>query len=337
MKRISIVALLVLLCILITACGGSSTNHSNIAMQTPHPTSNPITPAPVQSSAPIATATPTSTPVPTPTPIPTPTPTLTPVAPVITKQPTAENTTEGGTVVFIARADSYDTVNWQLISPDGNQVINGQDIAVNYPRVSVEGINGETLKLHYVPATLNGWKVRAVFSRNGNNTISDTAALNIAGFFTQIPHSYCFSSGVGAWSTELTVNNDGTFSGEYHDWEATSSMDSDPTHSDRYYCQFSGQFANPRKIDGYTYSVDLISLNYTKDNPYFSAAENMWYIPSDPYGLTGGTSFTVVLPGIPTSSLSESFRMWAHMFNGEAAFNGYAIYNNSTGDAFIAY
>ena len=351
MKKIICAALLFILCLLLAACGGRSshTGADDIAPTiTPQYTIDPeITPAsatvaPATVASPIPTATSIPTPAATVTPIPTaytystPTPT-TQLIPTITKNPTAETVTEGATAIFIARASSYTSITWQLISPDGNTVLSNNDIAVNYPRVTVQGIGTDTLKLVNVPATLNGWKARAVFTTaSGSTLISDAAVLNVSEFFTQIPHYYEFSSGAGGWRTVLNVYNDGTFTGTYTDFDGTNTYDDDPTHGQTYICEFSGQFSNPQKIDGYRYSVELTSLNYTLGSPYFSEADSCWYVPSEPYGLTGGTSFTIILPGISLSSLPSDFAIWSHIYSSSSVFNGYAIMNNATNEAFIS-
>ncbi len=308
----------------------------------PAPTATPLPGAALQPAAtpmptPIPTAAPTPVPTPAPTPVPTPTPAPTPApvrGPSVTKDPTGEVVTEGGTVIFVARADNYDSMSWQLIGPDGT-TLNANSISGRFPTMTADGLWSETLYLRTAPASLSGWRAQALFTGNGITVASAPASITISPFFTQIPHKYEFSSGAGAWNTELYINDDGTFYGKFHDWDASNQFDNDPNHSQVRNCDFNGRFSSPRKLDGYSYAITLDYLNYSMGDPYFSEADQMWYIPADPYGLTGGNSFTVYLPGIPADSLPADFAMWAHM-NGEPSFNGYAIYNNATHDTFVS-
>ena len=335
MKTKQILALLfsLLLAAVMIACGKTSESsvvgEQNIA----------VTPA-ASAAAPAAAepaAAPTAAPVevtPIPTTAPTPSPAPAPAAgPAITKQPTGETVTEGGTVIFIAKADAYDSVAWQLIGPDGS-LLTGSEIGTRFPTLLPEGMDSETLYLRYAPAELSGWSARAVFTKNGVSTCSDAASIRVAGFFTQIPHDYTFSSGAGAWATELNLNDDGSFTGVFHDWDGTNSMD-DSDYSQVYTCTFTGRFGNPRKIDGYSYSITLEELDYETGDPYKSDTDRMWYIPSYPYGLTDCSTFIVYLPGAPASSLTDEIIYWTHMGDAEAL-GGYAIYNTAEEYTFIS-
>ena len=51
-----------------------------------------------------------------------------------------------------------------------------------------------------------------------------------------------FSSGVGAWSTELTVGENGTFTGSFHDSEMGETGENYPDGT-LYGCSFHGQFS----------------------------------------------------------------------------------------------
>lgn len=121
--------------------------------------------------------------------------------------------------------------------------------------------------------------------------------------------SFLFTSGAGGWATLLTINKDGTFSGDYHDSEmGTVGADFDGTV---YTCTFSGRFSEPAMIDENTYSMHVDSLSC--DNPpgeeYIE--DGIKYIYSEPYGIEDGADFTVFLPESDTDNMSEDFIMWA--------------------------
>ena len=62
-----------------------------------------------------------------------------------------------------------------------------------------------------------------------------------------LPMDFVFASGAGAWSTDLTLNQDGSFTGVYHDADTTTV----------YICTFSGQFGDIRQVDDHTWSMTL--------------------------------------------------------------------------------
>ena len=68
---------------------------------------------------------------------------------------------------------------------------------------------------------------------------------------------FTFSSGAGAWSTDLTLFPDGTFSGKFHD------RDMDIT----YLCQFQGVFSMLTPLDSRTWSLTLTDLEVTTGHP----------------------------------------------------------------------
>ena len=68
------------------------------------------------------------------------------------------------------------------------------------------------------------------------------------------PLNMTFCSGAGAWA--ITLNNDGSFEGNYHDSDMGFSGEGYP-HGTIYICKFGGTFDNIRKIDDNTYAMTL--------------------------------------------------------------------------------
>ena len=119
--------------------------------------------------------------------------------------------------------------------------------------------------------------------------------------FNSIPQNFVFSSGVGGWSTEIEIKNDGTFTGLYHD----TNME------ETYICNFSGKFCDVKQIDDYTYSMSLeyLKIEGTPGEVYYK--DNIKYIYSEPYGFDNANEFIIYLPGVAVSKLPEEFLMWA--------------------------
>lgn len=64
-----------------------------------------------------------------------------------------------------------------------------------------------------------------------------------------------------------------------------------------YLCSFSGKFTNLRKINEYTYEMDMEDLTYENTPGEEEIADNMKYIYDEAYGLAGCDTFKVYLPG----------------------------------------
>lgn len=157
--------------------------------------------------------------------------------------------------------------------------------------------------------------------------------------FETLPQSFVFSSGVGAWSTDLNLNSDGTFTGEYHDSDMGDAGSEYPGGT-VYICKFSGKFTAPVRVDAYTYSMKLAYLNTegTIGDKYYE--NGIRYIYSAPYGLEDADELLVYLPGTRISNLPEGFVSWLHAFvdvkaTKELPFWG--IYNVGGEKGFVAY
>lgn len=151
--------------------------------------------------------------------------------------------------------------------------------------------------------------------------------------FNNIPTEYAFSSGAGAWGTEITIHSDGTFEGSFHDTDAGlggNGFDGTTTYSD-----FSGKFSNLKKVNDYTYSMELESLNYDKSfgDEYIEDQQGfkMKYVFSDAYGIKGGKTFYLYTKGAPVDDLPSEFVDWIKMpmmLNEEKTLPRYGLYNS---------
>ena len=141
------------------------------------------------SSVTTSPASPVSTPVPTPasTPIPTPAPTAPPSgnysgpAPMITKNPTSESLSIGGTTWFIAHAQNANRLIWQGVSPDGLVYTTAEVLAL-HPGLRLETQANDTLAVKNVPASLNGWGFQARFEGTGGVAVSTPAYIYVGDF-----------------------------------------------------------------------------------------------------------------------------------------------------------
>ena len=123
--------------------------------------------------------------------------------------------------------------------------------------------------------------------------------------FSQLPDAFSFSSGVGAWHTTIYLNDDGTFTGYYSDWDAAGKYDC-PTY---YICEFSGKFSEPVQQSEYIYSTTLEYLSIDSDGEIGDEymVDDTLYVISFPYGMEEADEFLIYLPGTPFSDIDEGF------------------------------
>ena len=89
-----------------------------------------------------------------------------------------------------------------------------------------------------------------------------------------------FSSGAGAWSTQISIKADGTFTGHYEDADAGDAGDG--YDSTVYQCDFSGRFTPPVEQKPHIYSMELefIHLYDTPGNEVIR--DQVRYVSADP-------------------------------------------------------
>lgn len=129
--------------------------------------------------------------------------------------------------------------------------------------------------------------------------------------FEQLPESFTFSSGAGAWSTDLSIQKDGTFSGTFHDADMGDSGEGYPGGT-VYLCNFSGKLAQPEKVNDYTYSTKIESIELAQVPEEERYDNDVRYIYSTPYGLEDAGEILIYLPGAKTADLPEGFLNWTH-------------------------
>ncbi len=146
---------------------------------------------------------------------------------------------------------------------------------------------------------------------------------------------FYFSSGAGAWYTEVTIHGDGSFSGHYQDDDAGSTGDSYP-YGTRYYSEFSGRFDSLEKVDDFTYKMKLVSISFAKKPETEEILDGIRWIYSTAYGLDDGGEFYLYLPGAKAAELPEEYLLWVSNVSPEKGdrLGFYGLYNSRTGDGF---
>lgn len=140
---------------------------------------------------------------------------------------------------------------------------------------------------------------------------------------------FYFSSGAGAWFTELRIGDGGSFEGHYHDANMGDWEDSYPNGT-LYYCDFYGTFGQLEKVDDFTYKMKLLDISFEQEPESEEIIDGVRYIYSDAYGLDG-EDFYLYLPGSKLADLPQAFRQWVGYYDLEAVqeeeLSFYGLYN----------
>ena len=134
-------------------------------------------------STPAPVYTPVPTPSPTPFPVITPAPTMIPT-PIpnqirITKSPLSETLYEGESCYFTAYADNASGITWITVSPDARNSYDIRDANKVFPGLNVTGQGTNTLSLSNVPYSMDGWRIQAYFTGNGEPQYTAGAYLTV--------------------------------------------------------------------------------------------------------------------------------------------------------------
>lgn len=172
----------------------------------------------------------------------------------------------------------------------------------------------------------------------------DHTAAEDALFEDMARYGYSFSSGVGGWGTDLSINPDGTFSGSYSDSDMGSTGEGFPNGT-LYYCEFNGRFSHPVYVDEYTYTTEIEELYYS-DEPEKEKIEDdgVRYISSTAYGLDEAKTIYIYKPGKPYTELPEGYVWWVNAPTGgtieedrHGEMENYGIYNENADCGFISF
>ena len=205
-KRVLALVLVCLLSLaLLTACGGKKPSDegnpadvqpvtpadtqpggSEITIVTPEPAPGQTDPA-AATPVPVVTPTPAATPVPTVPPTAAPTPTPANNLPIITKSPTDETVTEGGSAMFVARYENAIWAVWHFVSPDRQTDMTYEAAQSRWPYMEI--VNGmySTMTLRNIPLDLNGWTVYCRYTNNFGSTDTKSALITVKAAPTPAP------------------------------------------------------------------------------------------------------------------------------------------------------
>ena len=162
----------------------------------------------------------------------------------------------------------------------------------------------------------------------------------------EFPGEFTFSSGAGAWATNLTLNADGTFEGDYHDSEMGLTGEGYPNGT-VYICTFQGRFTDAQPMDEYSYRLTLDSVT-VDERPDEEIRDKILYAAAGPHGLTGSApestaparDFVLYTPETPVDGLDEDFLSWWPLRFAEQppkTLGCFALWNTEGGYGFFTY
>lgn len=160
------------------------------------------------------------------------------------------------------------------------------------------------------------------------NPLTESGALN-----------FVFSSGTGGWSTQLSLQPDGTFTGHYEDMDLGDAGEENPEGT-LYFCDFSGSFSQPDKVDDHFWTMKLVYLSTQQEPGEVTYEEGIKYVSAEPNGLEQAQEVWLYLPGAETKDLSEEFLSWTtSAFSGEVPeqLPFYGLYSVNDQSGFVGF
>ena len=174
-----------------------------------------------------------------------------------------------------------------------------------------------------------------------------TLALSAAGAFAENADSvfeelqgkeWSFASGAGAWSTDLRIASDGTFSGEFHDSDMGDSEETYPNGT-VYHCSFTGKMSVTEQTGETSWKVRVEALKMEGASGEEVIEDGVRYVTAEAYGLSAGDEMVLYGPGTPVSMLTEDMLFWVKAIYPEAGdgLDGWLLYSEANQSGFVSW
>ncbi len=150
---------------------------------------------------------------------------------------------------------------------------------------------------------------------------------------------FIFASGAGGWSTNMTIEGDGSFRGVYQDSNMGETGDTYPNGT-VYQCSFQGRFSELEQVNKYTYKMQIAEMTYKNPVDREEVVDGVRYCYSAAYGLDGAEDMLIYLPGAPLAELPEGFCNWVGFSlidSSETELPFYGLYNETQDCGFSSY
>ena len=157
--------------------------------------------------------------------------------------------------------------------------------------------------------------------------------------FSAFPRDFVCSFGSGGWMTAMTIQKDGTFTGDWHDMDRGDLEGNHPNGVMRI-CSFEGKFSVVNKVSDTEFELQLDYLRpaHAAEEVVENGVLNKW-VEDTPYGLGKMTEeplggWRLYLPGAPNEGFSDTVTLWWRTEGWDkdaATLNGYGLVGD-TGD-----
>lgn len=143
---------------------------------------------------------------------------------------------------------------------------------------------------------------------------------------------FTFSSGAGAWRTELQIREDGSFSGRFEDANMGEIGEENPQGT-IYESVFTGRLGSPVQLDENSYQAELLEMEYENPLETEEIQNGALYRYTTAYGLEDAENLIFYTPGTPMEKLSEDVKSWLHC--GDEVLPFYAVVNEAHSYGFV--
>ena len=159
-------------------------------------------------------------------------------------------------------------------------------------------------------------------------------------FFAQFDGmTWSFCSGAGAWSTDLTIQPDGSFIGDYHDSDMGDTGDNYPNGT-IYICSFSGRFSVAGQPEDNAWLIRVEELAVDEPAEKETIDDGLRFIYTEPYGICEGDEMTLYAPGTPISGFTEDMLFWSHVLEQEDTLyelESWFLWSETNNSGFVAF
>ena len=155
----------------------------------------------------------------------------------------------------------------------------------------------------------------------------------------ELPENFVFDDGSGTWANYLAVSRDGSFISAYTDVSVEEVGLGYPGGT-VYYCNHEDMFRDIQQVNDYTWTMTLEVEEGEMEFGENWLETGVLYVFTEPFGLTGGTSFSLYSPDTPLNELDENFLKWwpdnGKQTEEQATLGCWAICNDVMGYGFFS-
>ena len=184
----------------------------------------------------------------------------------ITKNPTDEVRSAGGTAWFVSGAYSYNSLTWKFMDPNGN-FLSVQDFLTRFPYAAVDGEHNTTLTVRNLSTDMNGYGVICSFYNDNGPTDTTMAFLYVSAYTAP---TYTAPVSTPTYSTPSYYIPYGAVDGGYG-YDENGHLEYDVYYPDGRYTTFyyDGSSLTDNLDGSYMYRSNDGNVDYFTDDGYY--------------------------------------------------------------------